>query len=88
MAHRFIAKTPSLLVAVRLADVTDEKQPTNVPGTSDTYPNWKPKLSMTIEKLAGLADSHPIIAAVGEERRSTRAGRPGQVEVRAQSIRG
>ncbi|UIK08413.1 4-alpha-glucanotransferase (plasmid) [Neorhizobium galegae] len=87
MAHRFIAKTPSLFVAVRLADVTDEKQPTNVPGTSDTYPNWKPKLSMTLEELAGLADTHPIIVAVGEERHPTRAGRPGQVDVHKQSIR-
>jgi 4-alpha-glucanotransferase len=87
MAHRFIAKTPSLLVAVRLADVTDEKQPTNVPGTSDTYPNWKPKLSMTVEKLAGLADTHPIIVVVGEERRPARAGRSDQLEVRSRSIR-
>ncbi|WP_105417748.1 4-alpha-glucanotransferase [Neorhizobium sp. T25_27] len=87
MAHRFIAKTPSLLVAVRLADVTDEKQPTNVPGTSDTYPNWRPKLSITVEELARLADTHPIIVAVGEQRRPTRAGRSGQVQVRTQSIR-
>ncbi|CAN7729348.1 4-alpha-glucanotransferase [Neorhizobium sp. LjRoot104] len=87
MAHRFIAKTPSLLVAVRLADVTDEKQPTNVPGTSDTYPNWKPKLSVTVEELADLAHTHPIIVAVGEERRFTRAGQSTQVEGRKQSNR-
>ncbi len=30
-AHRFIAKTPSVLAAVRLADMTDEKHPTNIP---------------------------------------------------------
>ncbi|CDZ28672.1 4-alpha-glucanotransferase (Amylomaltase) [Neorhizobium galegae bv. officinalis] len=87
MAHRFIAKTPSLLVAVRLADVTDEKQPTNVPGTSDTYPNWKPKLSVTVEELADLAHTHPIIVAVGEERRSPRAVQSTQVEGRHHSNR-
>jgi len=37
-AHRFIAKSSSLLAAVRLADMTGEKRPTNIPGTSDTYP--------------------------------------------------
>ncbi len=53
-AHRFIAETPSILAAVRLADLTDEKRPTNVPGTSSSYPNWQPKLSVSIERLSAL----------------------------------
>ncbi len=67
-AHRFIAKTPSVLVAVRLADMTDEKCPTNIPGTSESYPNWKPKLSATTEELAGLPLLNEIAAAMREER--------------------
>jgi 4-alpha-glucanotransferase len=27
-------------------------EPVNVPGTSDEYPNWRRKLSMTLEQLA------------------------------------
>ena len=53
-AYRFVAKTPSMLVAVRLADLTDEPAPTNIPGTSNSYPNWKPKLSVSIETIAKL----------------------------------
>ena len=53
-AYKFVARTPSLLVAVRLADLTDEKQPTNIPGTSDSYPNWKPKLSASVDAIGEL----------------------------------
>lgn len=67
-AHRFVARTPSMLVAVRLADLTDEKRPTNVPGTSSSYPNWQPKLSVSIEKLSGLPLTTAIADAVNEGR--------------------
>jgi 4-alpha-glucanotransferase len=67
-AHRFIAKTPSVLAAVRLADMTSEKRPTNIPGTSDSYPNWKPKLSVTIENLEQLSLVQEIAAAMQKER--------------------
>jgi len=62
-AHRFIAETPSMLVVVRLADLTDEKQPTNVPGTRKSYPNWQPKLSVSIERLSEL----PLLKGISHE---------------------
>jgi 4-alpha-glucanotransferase len=67
-AYRFIARTPSLLVAVRLADLTDEKRPTNVPGTSDSYPNWKPKLTVLLEDLMSSPLLKSVTAAMREER--------------------
>ena len=67
-AHRFIARTPSFLVAVRLADLTDEKQPTNIPGTRDSYPNWKPKLSVAIEELDKVALVIAVTRTMREER--------------------
>ncbi|SFB62344.1 4-alpha-glucanotransferase [Rhizobium sp. NFR07] len=67
-AHRFIAKTPSVLAAVRLADMTSEKHPTNIPGTSDTYPNWKPKLSVSVEELATVSLVKKIAEVMREER--------------------
>ena len=67
-AHRFIAKAPSMMVAVRLADMTGEKHPTNIPGTSDTYPNWKPKLSVQIENLKDVELLMKIAQVVDEER--------------------
>lgn len=67
-AHRFIAKTPSVMVAVRLADMTGEKQPTNIPGTSDSYPNWKPKLSVSVEDLVNVPLVQEIAGVMQEER--------------------
>ncbi len=67
-AHRFIARTASVLAAVRLADMTGEKRPTNIPGTSDSYPNWKPKLSVPVEQLAVLPLLLQIAEALREER--------------------
>ncbi|GGG07141.1 hypothetical protein GCM10010924_39870 [Rhizobium wenxiniae] len=66
--HRLIARTPSMLMAVRLADLTDEKRPTNVPSTKDSYPNWKPKLSATIAELNAVFGLTTIISAVTDER--------------------
>ena len=67
-AHRFIAKTASALAAVRLADMTGETNPTNIPGTSDSYPNWKPKLSVTLEALSEAPLLLAISTVMEEER--------------------
>lgn len=68
-AHRFIAKTASALVSVRLADMTGDKHPTNIPGTSDSYPNWKPKLSVSCEELNNL----PLIREIADVMRQERS---------------
>lgn len=73
-AHRYVASSRSMLVSVRLADLTDEEKPTNVPGTSDGYPNWKPKLSVACEDLSGLDLFNRIVDAMRDERpKMTRA---------------
>lgn len=73
-AYGFVAGTPSMLVAVRLADLTDEKRPTNVPGTSSSYPNWQPKLSVAIEELSKLPLVTAIANAVNEGRQASLSG--------------
>ncbi|WP_018901424.1 4-alpha-glucanotransferase [Rhizobium sp. 2MFCol3.1] len=67
-AHKFIAKTSSSLVSVRLADMTAERRPTNIPGTSNSYPNWKPKLSLDLDHLTGQPLLLRICDAMREER--------------------
>ncbi|NLR97193.1 4-alpha-glucanotransferase [Rhizobium sp. P38BS-XIX] len=67
-AHRFIARTSSVMSAVRLADMTAEERPTNIPGTSRSYPNWKPKLSVPIESLLKVELLHHIADAMRSER--------------------
>ena len=39
--HRFLARTPSLLVATGLGDALGDRRQPNMPGTTDQYPNWR-----------------------------------------------
>ncbi|SHI62243.1 4-alpha-glucanotransferase [Wenxinia saemankumensis] len=59
-AHRFLARTPSLLTAVRLADLVGPDIQTNVPGTTDEHPNWQPRSPTDISRIA----AHPRFARI------------------------
>ncbi|MEP6799645.1 MAG: 4-alpha-glucanotransferase, partial [Lapillicoccus sp.] len=43
--HRWIALTPSRMLAVALADLVGDRRAVNQPGTTDEYPNWRVPLS-------------------------------------------
>ncbi|HET7714794.1 MAG TPA: 4-alpha-glucanotransferase [Bauldia sp.] len=66
--HRFIARTPSRLVAASADDLVGALDQVNIPGTVNEHPNWRRKLGVALEDIA----AHPIFAAVaaalGEER--------------------
>jgi 4-alpha-glucanotransferase len=67
-AYRFMAQTASKLVAVRLADLAEETEPTNLPGTSKSYPNWQRKLTPRLEELEHLALWQIVTAVMRSER--------------------
>lgn len=67
-ANRFVAQTPSLLASVRLADLTGERRQTNLPGTVDSYPNWRLRSSMRLEDLCAAELFQLITGAMAEER--------------------
>ena len=74
-AHAFLARTPSVLAMVQIDDLTDEADPVNVPATSDEHPNWRRRLSMTLEELA----TRPRFIAIAEIFRAERgAGNLGK----------
>ncbi len=39
--HRWLARTPSRMLAVALPDLVGDRRAINQPGTSDEYPNWR-----------------------------------------------
>jgi 4-alpha-glucanotransferase len=51
-AHAYLALTPSMLAMAQIDDLTDEADPVNVPMTADEHPNWRRRLSMTLEEIA------------------------------------
>lgn len=67
-AHRLLARTPSLLVGVRLSDLVGPERPTNVPGTQDSYPNWRPRGAVPVDRVA----EAPLFQAVSEAMRQER----------------
>ncbi|MGQ9370589.1 4-alpha-glucanotransferase [Azospirillum sp. ST 5-10] len=50
--HAYLARTASAIAMVQLDDMTDEPDQINLPGSTDEYPNWRRKLSLTLEELA------------------------------------
>ncbi len=43
--HRWLALSPSRLLAVALADLVGDRRAVNQPGTTDEYPNWRVPLT-------------------------------------------
>ncbi|MFC3170256.1 4-alpha-glucanotransferase [Paracoccus fontiphilus] len=66
--HRYLARTPSRLMAIRLEDLAGEIRPVNLPSTHDEYPNWRPKLGRTIEEIAQDAVFAAVLAGTRAER--------------------
>jgi 4-alpha-glucanotransferase len=70
--YAYLARTPSVLIGVSLADAVGDRRTQNIPGTVDEYPNWRVPLCdgtgqpVLLEDLPGL----PLLRAV------TRAARP------------
>ena len=47
----FLARTPSLLLAINQEDLTKETAQQNLPGTTSQYPNWERKMRYSLEQL-------------------------------------
>jgi (1->4)-alpha-D-glucan 1-alpha-D-glucosylmutase len=51
--HRFLARTPSIVMAVQLEDVFGQEAQVNLPSTTEEqYPNWRRKLGIPLESWA------------------------------------
>jgi len=54
--HRYIVRTPSVLLGVSLADAVGERRTQNQPGTDQEYPNWKVPLADGAEQVVLVED--------------------------------
>ncbi|MEO7421236.1 MAG: 4-alpha-glucanotransferase, partial [Ornithinibacter sp.] len=54
--HRWLAQTPSRMLAVSLADVVGDRRAINQPGTNDEYPNWRIPLADPTGRPVSLED--------------------------------
>ncbi len=60
-AFRFVARTPSMLEAIQLEDVLHETNQANLPGPDRGHPNWRRKLTRTVDGI--LAPNGPLAQA-------------------------
>ncbi len=49
--YRYLASSPARLFLPQLEDILNQTDQMNVPGTSTEYPNWRHKLSKTLEEM-------------------------------------
>ena len=49
----FLAATPSKLVMVALDDIAGQVDQVNIPGTVDQHPNWRRRVAIALEEIAG-----------------------------------
>jgi len=66
--HVYLARSGAALVALQLDDLLGMIDPVNVPGTSGEYPNWRRKLSETLETVSARADLRVALSAIDHER--------------------
>lgn len=59
-AHVYLARSPAALALVQIDDLTGEADQVNVPATSREHPNWRRRLSMTLEELASCPGFHEL----------------------------
>jgi 4-alpha-glucanotransferase len=67
--HRFLARAPARLMLVQAEDVAGEVEQPNLPGTVDEHPNWRRRLSHSVEEMLAAPLFRRIAAAVNDERR-------------------
>jgi 4-alpha-glucanotransferase len=69
--HHFLADTRAGLAMVQVDDLADELVQVNLPGTSFEHPNWRRKLSLTLEELNQDPRVRRIAAIMNSVRRTT-----------------
>lgn len=66
--HLHLAAGESTLMSLQLEDLLEMDKPVNIPGTVDEYPNWRRKLSTTLEDLFSRDDVNRIISRINQIR--------------------
>ncbi|PLV63696.1 4-alpha-glucanotransferase [Erwinia sp. B116] len=67
--QRYVADSACALLGLQPEDWLDMAAPVNVPGTSDEYPNWRRKLSHTLEEMFADHRVNKLIKDLDKRRR-------------------
>jgi 4-alpha-glucanotransferase len=67
-AHAFLASSASAITMVQIDDITLEATPVNVPATSTEHPNWRRRLSKTLQEVADDPKFHALVKLLNDTR--------------------
>ncbi len=66
--HRFLARTPAVVMMAQMEDVLGQREQINLPGTTEERPNWRHKLRLDLEQWEREARVQAILSALRQER--------------------
>ncbi len=72
--QRYIAASASALLGLQPEDWLDMATPVNIPGTSDEYPNWRRKLTVTLEEMFADNQVNCLLKELDKRRKNVSAG--------------
>lgn len=67
--QRYVADSACALLGLQPEDWLDMGEPVNIPGTSDEYPNWRRKLTRTLEDMFADNEVNKLIKDLDKRRR-------------------
>ena len=67
--YRYLARSPGRIVMVQIEDALGEIEQPNLPGTVDQHPNWRRRLTLDVEQIAGNTEVRALIEAIAAGRR-------------------
>ncbi|MBK3734027.1 4-alpha-glucanotransferase [Azospirillum brasilense] len=66
--HRYLSRSPGRIAMVQIEDALGEVEQPNLPGTVDQHPNWRRRLGLPVEAMAGDEGVRRLAEAVRSER--------------------
>ena len=66
--QRYLARSQARLMLVQIEDIAGETEQANLPGTTDAHPNWRRRLSRTLEEIIEGGELRRVATLVEEER--------------------
>ena len=72
---RWLAASPADVLLINLEDIWLEQRPQNVPGTSQERPNWRRRLTHTLDEIRSSEEVRNVLLSVSAARHERRNGR-------------
>jgi 4-alpha-glucanotransferase len=64
----YLARSRARLMLVQIEDVVGESEQANLPGTTESHPNWRRRMSRVLEEIVTGADLQQVAAVTREGR--------------------